>query len=1336
MMQRHAAAALLTLALSTGAATDAQAQPPDYTFVNVGHLGGGYSYPYGVNEAGQVAVYSRTADGRYHAALYSGGTLTDLTPGAYESWPEFRTINEAGHVYGRVRWTSSSCGYQAFLYYAGTARAIPTGDCDTYIRKMNKWGQVVGTTYSSGVQRAFVYTPTGPGGTLQIISLGGNYAYAYDINDAGVVVGEARLPNGQTRAFRHDAATGVTADLGALGGSYSTARDVNESGQIAGTVQTPSGNRAFRWTAGTMEVLATLPGGNYSEGIWIDAAGWVIGRSNTAAGQYRVFRTNGSTAEPIDPPTATTGYPSLATDTGKVAGYFYPSGVSTYRTFVFTGSVSHTFSTGGYTYPHTLSDAGHAAGRYYVNEQFTSYVGFVFNATIQTFQTVSLGGSYTYIDDINNGGWAVGWGALPVSGTAAFLTNGSQTFTLASLVVEPAGAQLYEARHITDSGLIAGYGVWDNAGKTFLLVPGSTDTTAPTSTAAAEPLPNGAGWANADVTVTITAEDEADGSGVKEIVYSAAGAGAVAQTVVAGDTAALVVGAEGETTITYFARDNDGNEEAPKTLTVRVDKTAPSLTCATADGLWHGANVSLGCTAADPVSGLASPSDAAFTLTTSVAADTESANASTDSRIVCDLAGNCGTAGPIAGNKIDRKTPEIALTSPAAVNYALHQAVAADFACADTGSGIGSCTAPVASSANVDTATAGAKTFTVTATDAAGNTATASVTYTVLKGTPSVTWAAPAPIVYGTPLGAAQLNASSAIAGTFVYTPAAGQVLGAGTQALSATFTPDDTASYDPVTTGNSIEVTPAALTVTADSVSKAYGAALPPFTATTAGFVNGDTLASLAGSLTFDTTATVASPVATYPITPGGLSSPNYTVAFVPGTLTITPAPLVVTADAATKTYGAPLPDFTASFSGLVNGDAVASFGGVTFTTPATAGSAVGTYPITPGGVSSANYTVSFVEGTLTVTRAALTVTAQNATKVYGEANPAFSATIAGFVNADDEGDLGGTLSYATAANAASGVGSYAVTPSGVTSPNYTVTFVDGTLTVTPATLTVTAAPASKVYGAAMPTFTATYAGFVAGDNASDLVGTLTFATAATTGSGVGAYPVTPGGLTSANYGIAFVDGTLTVTPAPLVITANNQSMVLNGTMPALTVSYGGFVNGDGPGSLGVAPTVTTDGTGTAAGVFAIVPGGAAAANYAIGYVNGTLTVGYALAGNCLAGPGRTILQPLNVDGTSVFKRGSTVPAKFRVCDANGVSVSAAGTIALFRLIQTQAGTVTSVNEPVESTTPFNEFRWDATGQHWIFNMSTKGLSANTTYTYRVSLADGTWLDFRFGLR
>jgi hypothetical protein len=128
-----------------------------------------------------------------------------------------------------------------------------------------------------------------------------------------------------------------------------------------------------------------------------------------------------------------------------------------------------------------------------------------------------------------------------------------------------------------------------------------------------------------------------------------------------------------------------------------------------------------------------------------------------------------------------------------------------------------------------------------------------------------------------------------------------------------------------------------------------------------------------------------------------------------------------------------------------------------------------------------------------------------------------------------------------------------------------------------------------------------------------------------------------------------------------------------------------------------------------------------------------------YALAGSCLGQPGHSILQPVNADGTSVFKQKSTVPVKFRVCDANGVSIGTPGVVSTFRLIQTIAGTTSDVDEAVDSTTEDTAFRWSPTDQQWIFNVSTKNSpvnTANTTYVFRTTLNDGSNIDFRFGLK
>jgi hypothetical protein len=100
--------------------------------------------------------------------------------------------------------------------------------------------------------------------------------------------------------------------------------------------------------------------------------------------------------------------------------------------------------------------------------------------------------------------------------------------------------------------------------------------TGPTTTATVSPPANSAGWNSGDVLVTLQATDGGSGVGIKRVTYHATGAQPIVSTTVAGDTVSIPITAEGETTVTFFATDNAGNDEAPpKTVVVRIDRTAP-----------------------------------------------------------------------------------------------------------------------------------------------------------------------------------------------------------------------------------------------------------------------------------------------------------------------------------------------------------------------------------------------------------------------------------------------------------------------------------------------------------------------------------------------------------------------------------------------------------------------------------------------------------------------------------------------------------------------------------------------------------------------------------------
>ena len=240
-------------------------------------------------------------------------------------------------------------------------------------------------------------------------------------------------------------------------------------------------------------------------------------------------------------------------------------------------------------------------------------------------------------------------------------------------------------------------------------------------------------------------------------------------------------------------------------------------------------------------------------------------------------------------------------------------------------------------------------------------------------------------------------------------------------------------------------------LVVVANSASRDYGATNPVFGGTITGVQNGDNITA-----TYTTTATTSSPAGAYPITPS-LADPNgkldnYLVSMTNGTLSVTTALLTVAATNASRPYGADNPTFTGTIVGIQNGDNItASYG-----TTATASSPVGPYPITPSLVDPGNklsrYAVSITNGTLLVAQAALTVTANDASRAYGAANPTFAGTIMGIQNGDNL-----TASYATTATNSSPAGTYPIVPilqaPGAELSNYAVTLNNGTLTVMPAT-------------------------------------------------------------------------------------------------------------------------------------------------------------------------------------------------------------------------------------------------------------------------------------------
>ena len=371
------------------------------------------------------------------------------------------------------------------------------------------------------------------------------------------------------------------------------------------------------------------------------------------------------------------------------------------------------------------------------------------------------------------------------------------------------------------------------------------------------------------------------------------------------------------------------------------------------------------------------------------------------------------------------------------------------------------------------------------------------------------------------------------------------------------TFTGDVTASFAgdssyAATNGSAdLTVSPAALTITANDGTKTYGStktfAGTEFTTST--LFNGDTVTSATlTSAGAAATATVAgSPYAIIPSAAVGTGLSNYFITYDTGNLTVNTAPLTITANSTTKTYGQTTTFLGTEFttSTLYNDDSVTS---VTLTSPGAVPTAVvagSTYAINPSaavGTGLSNYTITYDTGNLTVDAATLTITANDTTKTYGDtttfAGTEFTTT--GLVNDDSVASV--TLTSPGAAPTAVVAGStYAINPSaavGTGLSNYSIIYNPGNLTVDAAPLTITANPTSKTYGAttffAGTEFTTT--GLVNSDSVTSV--TLTSLGAAPTATVAGSpYLITPSaavGTGLSNYTITY-DTTATSPSTPL---------------------------------------------------------------------------------------------------------------------------------------------------------------------------------------------------------
>ena len=353
-----------------------------------------------------------------------------------------------------------------------------------------------------------------------------------------------------------------------------------------------------------------------------------------------------------------------------------------------------------------------------------------------------------------------------------------------------------------------------------------------------------------------------------------------------------------------------------------------------------------------------------------------------------------------------------------------------------------------------------------------------------------------------------------------------------------------------------SLTIEKANVTIKANDKSKVYGQGEPGYDATVSGAQFDDELDYSVGR------ANKGENVGSYDITVtlgNGEVNGNYNIALEKGTLTIEKANVTIKANDKSKVYGQSEPGYDATVTGAQFDDELDYSVG-----RANKSENVGSYDITVtlgNGEVNDNYNIALEKGSLTIEKADATIKANDKSKVYGQGEPVYDATVTG-AQFDD------VLDYSVGrANKSENVGSYDITVmlgNGEVNGNYSIALEKGTLTIDQKALTITADNKTATYGDAVPSYTVSYDGFIPGESESVLGGTVAFDCSYAKGSPVNTYTIMPKGLTSNNYAITFKQGTLTVGVKAATIAIDSKSKFYGASDPALTAVVTGTFGQD----------------------------------------------------------------------------------------------------------------------------------------------------------------------------
>ena len=272
----------------------AQQLPVAYKIIDLGTLGGDYSFGRSLNEANQVVggSYISPSSLEVHPFLYdpSTGTMTDLGVLAGKPYAYATGINNAGEVAGTVYNDTFGTPYRAFLYSNQTMidLGVVSGSSSTSAATcINDAGHVLGGL-QPGTNHSFIYKDR----TMVDLSPALNVSVGR-VNNAGEFTGLRHVTSGgDFHAILYS--DGAVTDLGTLGGTYSEGMDINAAAHVTGWSYLPDWNaHAFLYRNGVMSDLGTLPGAQDSEAIGLNDLDQAVGDSDGRA----VIFSNGQIAD-------------------------------------------------------------------------------------------------------------------------------------------------------------------------------------------------------------------------------------------------------------------------------------------------------------------------------------------------------------------------------------------------------------------------------------------------------------------------------------------------------------------------------------------------------------------------------------------------------------------------------------------------------------------------------------------------------------------------------------------------------------------------------------------------------------------------------------------------------------------------------------------------------------------------------------------------------------------------------------------------------------------------------------------------------------------------------